>query len=111
RPSMRMVDKFGVGRVFVAGDAAHCHSPTGGQGLNSSVQDAVNLGWKLALVANACAPSTLLDSYSAERLPVIAEMLQLTTALHEKTTAQLDTSKDDDGAWKRGGALSMLGVN
>ncbi|KAJ7485703.1 FAD binding domain-containing protein [Mycena latifolia] len=114
KPSMRMVDKFGVGRVFLAGDAAHCHSPTGGQGLNSSVQDAVNLGWKLALVASVRAPAALLDSYTAERLPVIAEMLQLTSALHEKTAAQVagGTGTTDDGsAWRRGGALGMLGVN
>ncbi|KAJ7769132.1 FAD binding domain-containing protein [Mycena maculata] len=114
KPSMRMVDKFGVGRVFVAGDAAHCHSPTGGQGLNSSVQDAVNLGWKLALVATGRAPATLLDSYSEERLPVIAEMLKLTTALHEKTVAAVaggGAGAPDNGAFARGGALSMLGVN
>ncbi|KAJ7185366.1 FAD binding domain-containing protein [Mycena filopes] len=116
KPSMRMVDKFGLGRVFVAGDAAHCHSPTGGQGLNSSVQDAANLGWKLALVATRRAPATLLDSYSAERLPVIAEMLKLTTALHEKTVAHVASGTTTDAAaWvqasARGGALGMLGVN
>ncbi|KAJ7847756.1 FAD binding domain-containing protein [Mycena olivaceomarginata] len=113
RPSMRMVDKFGVGRVFVVGDAAHCHSPTGGQGLNSSVQDSINLGWKLALVATGRAPATLLDSYSTERLPIIAEMLKLTTSLYEQTAATAGTG--DVGGWttafKRGGALSMLGVN
>ncbi|KAJ7640717.1 FAD binding domain-containing protein [Mycena polygramma] len=114
KPSMCMVDRFGIGRVFVAGDAAHCHSPTGGQGLNSSVQDAVNLGWKLALVANHRAPAALLDSYSAERLPVIAEMLKLTTALYEKTAVS-STRAGDAAAWEqasaRGGALGMLGVN
>ncbi|KAJ7490256.1 FAD binding domain-containing protein [Mycena galericulata] len=111
KPSMRMVDKFGVGRVFVAGDAAHCHSPTGGQGLNSSVQDAANLGWKLALVASGRAPAALLESYSQERLPVIAEMLKLTSALHEKTVAAVAGKGDSDGAFTRGGALGMLGVN
>ncbi|KAJ6588624.1 FAD binding domain-containing protein [Mycena capillaripes] len=114
KPSMRMVDKFGVGRVFVAGDAAHCHSPTGGQGLNSSVQDTANLGWKLALVASGRAPAALLDSYSAERLPVIAEMLKLTTALYEKMAVSTGAA-GDTGAWvqatARGGALGMLGVN
>ncbi|KAK7044484.1 FAD-binding-3 domain-containing protein [Favolaschia claudopus] len=120
RPSMRMVDKFGVGRVYIAGvlltfssDAAHTHSPTGGQGLNSSVQDAINLGWKLALVASGRAPQALLDSYSAERLPIIAEMLHLTTALYEKTAASAGAG--DVKAWAtasaRGGALGMLGVN
>ncbi|KAJ7913864.1 FAD binding domain-containing protein [Mycena leptocephala] len=115
KPSMRMVDKFGLGRVFVAGDAAHCHSPTGGQGLNSSVQDAANLGWKLALVASGRAPAALLDSYSAERLPVIAEMLKLTTALYEKTAGAAAGVAGDANAWAqasaRGGALGMLGVN
>ncbi|KAJ7080586.1 FAD binding domain-containing protein [Mycena belliarum] len=111
KPSMRMVDQFGRGRVFVAGDAAHCHSPTGGQGLNSSVQDAANLGWKLALVARGRAPAALLASYTEERRPVIAQMLQLTTALHEKTAAQVAAGAVEGDAWQRGGALGMLGVN
>ncbi|KAJ6553882.1 FAD binding domain-containing protein [Mycena sp. CBHHK59/15] len=113
KPNMRMVDKFGEGRVFVAGDAAHCHSPTGGQGLNSSVQDSANLGWKLALVQKGLAPPALLASYSEERLPVIAEMLKLTTALHNATAARLAApgAADDGSAWKRGGDLNMLGVN
>ncbi|KDQ57091.1 hypothetical protein JAAARDRAFT_35693 [Jaapia argillacea MUCL 33604] len=81
RFNIRMVDKFGEGRVFVAGDAAHVHSPAGGQGMNSSVMDAFNLGWKLALVYKNLAPSTLLSTYSEERLPVIAQMLQTTTSL------------------------------
>ncbi|KAJ7282897.1 hypothetical protein C8J57DRAFT_1296894, partial [Mycena rebaudengoi] len=93
-PSMRMVDRFRDGRVFIAGDAAHCHSPTGGQGLNSSVQDAANLGWKLAL----------------ERIRVIAQMLQLTTALYEKTFGSILDDKAGTG-WERNGDLHMLGVN
>ncbi|EIW82579.1 hypothetical protein CONPUDRAFT_120679 [Coniophora puteana RWD-64-598 SS2] len=105
KPNMRMVDKFGVGRVFVAGDAAHVHSPTGGQGLNSSVQDAINLSWKLALVLKNLSPPSLLDSYSAERLPVIAEMLNITTELFKKTASGADD------AWKREDRLRMLGVN
>ena len=66
-------------------DCAHCHSPAGGQGLNSSVQDSANLGWKLALVHKGLAPDSLLDTYAEERLRVIAQMLQLTTALYAKT--------------------------
>ncbi|KJA28255.1 hypothetical protein HYPSUDRAFT_51621 [Hypholoma sublateritium FD-334 SS-4] len=81
RPNIRMVNKLRVGRVFLAGDAAHCHSPTGGQGLNSSIQDAFNLGWKLALVEKGHASESLLDTYAEERLPVIAEMLNKTTEL------------------------------
>ena len=57
-------------RVLLAGDAAHVHSPVGGQGLNIGVQDAVNLGWKLALVVKHASPESLLDTYHAERHPV-----------------------------------------
>ena len=76
----RLADRYRVGRVFLAGDAAHTHPPTGGQGLNTSVQDAYNLGWKLDAVL-AGAPDDLLDTYEAERRPVAAAMLQLSTAL------------------------------
>ncbi|KAJ3490071.1 hypothetical protein NLJ89_g11468 [Agrocybe chaxingu] len=76
---IRMVNKFGEGRVFVAGDAAHIHSPTGGQGLNTGVQDAFNLGWKLSLVTKGLSPASLLETYNDERLPVVAEMLNITT--------------------------------
>lgn len=74
----RLADRYRVGRVFLAGDAAHVHPPTGGQGLNTSVQDAYNLGWKLAAVLSG-APQDLLDSYEAERRPVAAAMLGLST--------------------------------
>ncbi|KAF7430779.1 hypothetical protein PC9H_006490 [Pleurotus ostreatus] len=84
RPNIRMVDTFGKGRVFVAGDSAHVHSPTGGQGMNTGVQDAFNLGWKLALVANGHAKPSLLDSFTEERLPVIADMLDQTTVILKK---------------------------
>jgi 2-polyprenyl-6-methoxyphenol hydroxylase-like FAD-dependent oxidoreductase len=65
------------GRVLVAGDAAHIHTPAGGQGLNTGLQDAFNLGWKVALVAQHEAPPALLDSYQAERLPIAAGVLRL----------------------------------
>jgi len=68
------------GRVLLAGDAAHVHAPVGGQGLNIGVQDAVNLGWKLAQVVNATSPVSLLDTYHAERHPVAARVLQNTMA-------------------------------
>jgi 2-polyprenyl-6-methoxyphenol hydroxylase-like FAD-dependent oxidoreductase len=67
-------------RVLLAGDAAHVHSPVGGQGLNTGVQDAVNLGWKLAQVVNQTAPESLLDTYHAERHPVAARVLRKTMA-------------------------------
>jgi 2-polyprenyl-6-methoxyphenol hydroxylase-like FAD-dependent oxidoreductase len=66
----RMVDRFRVGRVFLAGDAAHIHSPAGGQGMNMGIQDAFNLAWKLALVQRGVGQPVLLDSYHAERHPV-----------------------------------------
>lgn len=80
RMNARLADRYRVGRVFLIGDAAHTHPPTGGQGLNTSVQDAHNLGWKLA-AALAGAPDTLLDSYEEERRPVAAAMLGLATRL------------------------------
>jgi FAD binding domain/Aromatic-ring hydroxylase, C-terminal len=67
-------------RVLLAGDAAHVHSPVGGQGLNTGVQDAVNLGWKLAQVVNQTSPESLLDTYHAERHPVAARVLRNTMA-------------------------------
>jgi hypothetical protein len=76
----RQAASYRAGRVLLAGDAAHVHHPIGGQGLNTGVQDAVNLGWKLALVANGSAPESLLDSYHAERHPVAARVLQYTMA-------------------------------
>jgi 2-polyprenyl-6-methoxyphenol hydroxylase-like FAD-dependent oxidoreductase len=69
RTHHRMARRFRVGRVFLAGDAAHIHSPAGGQGMNTGIGDAYNLGWKLALVATGQAHETLLDSYEAERMP------------------------------------------
>jgi 4,5-epoxidase len=69
------------GRVLLAGDAVHIHSPAGGQGLNTGILDAHNLAWKLALVASGRAPDALLDSYGAERHPVAEDVLRLTHAL------------------------------
>lgn len=80
RPNVRLVDRYRVGRVLLAGDAAHVHSPTGAQGLNTGVQDAYNLGWKLALVING-APDSLLDTYQEERMPVAAAVLKLSNEL------------------------------
>ena len=74
--SARLADRYRAGRVLLAGDAAHVHPPTGGQGLNTSVQDAYNLGWKLAAVL-AGAPESLIDTYEEERRPVAAAVLGL----------------------------------
>ena len=76
----RQAETYRKGRVLLAGDAAHVHYPVGGQGLNIGVQDAVNLGWKLAQVAAGTSPESLLDSYHAERHPVAARVLQNTMA-------------------------------
>jgi hypothetical protein len=80
---MRLVAHYRQGRAFIAGDAAHIHPPTGGQGMNTGIQDAYNLAWKLALVLQGAAPDTLLDSYEAERRPVGAEVVARTRAASE----------------------------
>jgi hypothetical protein len=80
----RLADRYQVGRVFLAGDAAHIHPPTGGQGLNTSVQDAYNLGWKLSAVLTG-AGENLLATYEEERRPIAAGMLNLSTKLLQAT--------------------------
>ncbi|KDR78989.1 hypothetical protein GALMADRAFT_244705 [Galerina marginata CBS 339.88] len=104
--NIRMVDTFQKGRVFLIGDAGHVHSPTGGQGLNTGVQDAFNLAWKLALVTKAIASPKLLETYNEERLPVVSEMLNITTTLLKKTIAN-----EGGPGWNRDGNLRQLGVN
>jgi 3-(3-hydroxy-phenyl)propionate hydroxylase len=92
----RQAESYRRGRVLLAGDAAHIHYPAGGQGLNLGVQDAVNLGWKLAQVVKGTSPESLLDSYQAERHPVAAQVLQ-------NTLAQVALLRQDDrsqAAWK-----------
>ncbi|GAA2986720.1 rifampin monooxygenase [Streptosporangium longisporum] len=84
----RLADRYRVGRVLLAGDAAHIHPPIGGQGLNLGVQDAFNLGWKLAAQIRGRAPETLLDTYHAERHPVAEEVLDNTRAQMELTSPE-----------------------
>ena len=79
----RLAEQYRVGRVLLAGDAAHVHPPLGGQGLNLGIQDAFNLGWKLAAEVNGWAPDGLLDSYYAERHPVAEGVLTITRAQSE----------------------------
>ena len=76
----RQAAAYRKGRVLLAGDAAHVHSPVGGQGLNTGVQDAVNLGWKLAQVVKGTSPEGLLDTYHVERHPIAARVLRTTMA-------------------------------
>ncbi|GAB3912931.1 hypothetical protein GCM10029964_121610 [Kibdelosporangium lantanae] len=79
----RLAERYRVGRVLLAGDAAHVHPPMGGQGLNLGIQDAFNLGWKLAAEVGGWAPGGLLDSYHTERHPVAAAVLDYTRAQSE----------------------------
>jgi 2-polyprenyl-6-methoxyphenol hydroxylase-like FAD-dependent oxidoreductase len=79
----RLAERYRVGRVLLAGDAAHIHPPLGGQGLNIGIQDAFNLGWKLAAEVDGWAPDGLLDSYYAERHPVAEDVLTITRAQSE----------------------------
>jgi 2-polyprenyl-6-methoxyphenol hydroxylase-like FAD-dependent oxidoreductase len=97
-PSVRMVEHFRVGRVFLAGDAAHVHPPSGGQGLNTGVQDAYNLGWKLAHAAGS-GDNSLLDTYESERLPVAAAVLGLSKELYKSKSL------------KRGDATNQLSLH
>jgi 2-polyprenyl-6-methoxyphenol hydroxylase-like FAD-dependent oxidoreductase len=84
----RLADSYRTGRVLLAGDAAHIHPPVGGQGLNLGVQDAFNLGWKLAAEINGWAPEGLLDSYEVERRPVAADVLNNTRAQMQLMTPE-----------------------
>ncbi|MFI7355969.1 rifampin monooxygenase [Streptomyces avidinii] len=87
----RQAERYRVGRVLLAGDAAHIHPPTGGQGLNLGIQDAFNLGWKLAAEVRGWAPEGLLDSYEAERHAVAADVL-------DNTRAQMELMSTEPGA-------------
>jgi 2-polyprenyl-6-methoxyphenol hydroxylase-like FAD-dependent oxidoreductase len=84
----RQVPKYQVGRVFLAGDAAHVHSPAGGQGMNAGLQDAANLGWKLAAAVHGWAPDGLLDSYHTERHPIGRAVVRGSGALLRLALAQ-----------------------
>lgn len=92
----RQAASYREGRVLLAGDSAHVHSPVGGQGLGTGVEDAVNLGWKLAQVVKGTSPAGLLDTYQAERHPIAARMLRSTmaqTAL-QRSDARLDALRE-----------------
>lgn len=93
----RQAEAYRVGRVLLAGDSAHVHYPAGGQGLNIGVQDAVNLGWKLAQVVGGISPDDLLDTYHAERHPVAATVLRNTlaqVALLRRSEARIDALRE-----------------
>jgi hypothetical protein len=98
---MAIAERFRAGRVFLAGDAAHVHSPAGGQGLNTSIQDAYNLGWKLDAVLRHQADASLLDTYEEERRPIAEDVLALSSGVHRgsvrrgRATEQLDLGYRD----------------
>jgi 2-polyprenyl-6-methoxyphenol hydroxylase-like FAD-dependent oxidoreductase len=115
----RQAAAYRKGRILLAGDAAHMHSPVGGQGLNTGVQDAVNLGWKLAQVVKGISPDSLLDTYHTERHPVAARVLRTTMAqtalmrVDDRIEALRDTVSEllsMDEARKRFGAM-MSGLD
>jgi len=95
----RQAARYREGRVFLAGDAGHIHSPVGGQGMNTGIQDAWNLGWKLALVASGAADPALLDSYEAERWPVGRALLRTTDRMFGVFTRSM--SSGAIAAWVR----------
>ncbi|WP_432974365.1 FAD-dependent oxidoreductase [Dactylosporangium sp. CA-233914] len=104
RANIRLADRYREGRVFLAGDAAHIHSPAGGQGMNTGIQDAHNLAWKLAAVAKGASPA-LLDTYEAERRPVAADVLALSNARLRQVLEErgISTRRDE--------STIQLGVN
>ncbi|WP_428952716.1 FAD-dependent monooxygenase [Streptomyces sp. cg35] len=101
RARAALADRFREGRIFLAGDAAHVHSPAGGQGLNTSVQDAYNLAWKLAAVLGG-APARLLDTYEEERVPIAEDILGISTRIHRAGA--------DSRAVQRGKEVQQLGI-
>ena len=103
RPNIRLAEHYRRGRIFLAGDAAHVHTPAGAQGLNTGIQDAYNLGWKLAQVL-AGADDALLDTYEAERLPIAANVLGLSTKKYE------GLAKMDPSSIRRGKDEQQLGL-
>jgi 3-(3-hydroxy-phenyl)propionate hydroxylase len=117
----RQAASYRQGRVLLAGDAAHVHYPAGGQGLNIGVQDAVNLGWKLAQVVNGTSPERLLDTYHAERHPVAARVLRDTMAqvallrTDDRSNALRDTVSEllsmDEPRKRIAGVLSGLDIH
>lgn len=104
RANVRSVDRFRQGRILLAGDAAHIHSPAGGQGMNTGIQDARNLGWKLAAVTKGGRPG-LLDTYDEERLPVAASVLELSDAMLKQAVAARGIAVTPDAR------TNQLGIN
>ncbi|MFE4452372.1 FAD-dependent monooxygenase [Streptomyces sp. NPDC056796] len=106
RVNVRMADRYRVGRVLLAGDAAHVHAVAGGLGMNTGIQDAHNLGWKLAQVLRGRAGAALLDTYEEERLPVAARTLDLTS---QRLRATLEAIRQPGGGLEAAVAPSVAG--
>lgn len=104
RPNVRLAEQYRSGKVFLAGDAAHVHTPAGAQGLNTGIQDAYNLGWKLGQVIKG-APESLLESYEAERQPIAARVLKKSNELYS------EIEKQHLSGLKRGDEERQLGIS
>jgi 2-polyprenyl-6-methoxyphenol hydroxylase-like FAD-dependent oxidoreductase len=109
RVNIRMVDRMQSGRAFLAGDAAHVHPIAGGLGMNTGIQDAYNLGWKLSAVHSGAASPALLDTYDEERLPIASWLLNITT---ERLDAVMEAIKTPGGGVDAGASpeISQLGL-
>ncbi|KAI0691493.1 FAD binding domain-containing protein [Cytidiella melzeri] len=105
RPNIRIVKEYRKGRVFLIGDAAHVHTPAGGQGANTGMQDGFNLGWKLSLIHKGLATESLVDTFQEERHPVAKEVLVLTTGSFD---SMLKSGKKPPAMWS---LYRQLGVN
>jgi hypothetical protein len=114
RPNIRLAERYRQGRLFLAGDAAHVHPPTGGQGMNTGLQDAYNLGWKLAHTLRG-APDSLLDTYQAERRPVAQKLLETTTRRFNAVTRggprdRLHAARDNFSAGNEEADITQLSI-
>lgn len=103
RSHHRRAARFRSGKTFLAGDAAHIHSPAGGQGMNTGIQDAINIGWKLAAILTGNAPASLIDTYEAERLPVADHVLATTDRM-----MKMSELRSPVGSQLRDRVLSMI---
>ncbi|KAL1682881.1 FAD binding domain-containing protein [Schizophyllum commune] len=109
--NVRLADRMQVGRCILAGDAAHCHSPAGAQGMNTGVQDSFNLAWKLAAVVKGASSASILASYEAERYPVISAMLQISNDMHSRLFAREAPKEGDAEPFHHPDSTHQLGVN
>ena len=105
----RQARHYRVGRVFLAGDAAHVHSPLGGQGMNTGIGDAMNLGWKLAGAVHGWAAPGLLDSYEGERHPVGARVLTMTDAFNRMMVGHSAGATGADPHWRSRQSCALAG--